>query len=73
MGGRLAQFADKWKLITSDQWVLDAIQHHHIEFDILPFQVFVPREISFLPSEITIIDDEVTKLLDKDASFLVSL
>ena len=57
VGGRLAQFADNWKLITSDKWVLDAIKHHHIEFDELPSQISVPREISFSPSEISIIDN----------------
>lgn len=53
----MAQFADNWKLITSDKWVLDAIKHHHIEFDELPSQISVPREISFSPSEISIIDN----------------
>ena len=30
VGGRLALFAHNWKNITSDPWMLDAIQHYHI-------------------------------------------
>ena len=63
----MAQFADNWKLITSDKWVLDAIKHHQIKFDDLPSQISVPREISLSPSEISIIGNEISKLLDKHA------
>ena len=31
MTGRLAYFIGKWHGLTSDKWVLDTVQHYHIE------------------------------------------
>ena len=63
----MALFAHNWRSITSDPWLLDAIQHYHIEFDSFPVQTFVPKEIKFSPLEIIIIGLEIDKLLHKRA------
>jgi hypothetical protein len=35
-GGRLSKFYDVWKRLTSDQFILDAISHCHIDFETEP-------------------------------------
>ncbi len=30
--GRLAHFVAKWRELTSDKWIIDTVQHYHIEF-----------------------------------------
>lgn len=47
--------------------ILDAIKHHHIEFEAeYPKQTVRPKKIHFSPAEITIIDAEIAKLARKE-------
>ena len=63
----MALFASAWKRITSDPWVLDSVSHCHIEFDSLPIQNSIPREIKFSSSDTILVDCEISKLLEKQA------
>ena len=65
--GKLAHFIAKWREITSDSWVLDAVQHYHIEFKSVPFQTSIPREIKFSSQEEAIISEEIAKMLKTGA------
>lgn len=65
IGGRLKQFFPQWCCLTSDQFILDSVQHYKIEFAQLPEQESVPQEINFTPQEQIIIEEEISKLLKK--------
>lgn len=51
--------------MTSDKWILSAVQGCEIEFDEIPYQNSVPKEIQFSETERQIIDNELDKLLTK--------
>ena len=63
--GRLKYFSAAWFKITSDPWILEAIQGVKIEFQMKPFQRLLPRELNVSYSEGLIVDQEVNKLLQK--------
>ena len=63
--GRLKYFSAAWFKITSDPWILEAIQGVKIEFQMKPFQRLPPRELNVSYSEGLIVDQEVNKLLQK--------
>ena len=65
IGARLKQFFLQWRCLTSDQFILDSVQHYKIEFVQYPEQEFVPKEIIFTPQEQSIIGEEISKLLRK--------
>ena len=56
-----------WKAITTDPVILDAIQHHNIEFEgfCRPVQTTQPRQIIFSSADKDIINLEIAKLLNK--------
>lgn len=58
----------EWKTLTSNNWILDTIKWgYKIEFDEIPVQTFVPKEISFNCEKAGLIDAEIEKLLNKGA------
>ena len=63
--GRLKYFSAAWSKITSDPWILEAIQGVKIEFQMKPFQRLPPRELNVSYSEGFIVDREINKLLQK--------
>jgi len=68
--GQLANFVHVWRGITSDLFILDAISHCYIEFDIDPlasFGGFRPHT-AYTDTEQIIIDDEISKFLQKKVS-----
>ena len=67
MAGRLANFIAKWREITTDKWVLDTVQHYHIEFAKVPYQTHIPRDICFSNIEAAMITQEIAKMLQKGA------
>jgi hypothetical protein len=72
VGGRLVGFAENWKKITSDQWVLKVVQEGlHLQFTSRPARSGV-RETVFnsLQKNICILK-EITELLEKRAIELV--
>ncbi len=67
-GGRLRFFRDVWSRLTSDQFILDAISHCHIDFETEPFDnttSMVRRQCNFTHAEQAIINVEIDKLLKK--------
>ena len=56
-----------WAEITSDPFVLDAVNHYHIEFDVLPDSTINKTKpyFTFNKSEQMIIDTEIAKFLQK--------
>ena len=53
--------------MTNDPVILDAIKHHHIEFEAeYPTQTVQPNKINFSAAEIMIIDAEIAKLVSKE-------
>ena len=64
--GQLKDHVGSWESLTSDQVILDAIKHYHIEFEAnTPVQPYPPKQIHFSPSEREIITEEISKLLSK--------
>ena len=56
-----------WESLTNDPFILDAIEHHHIEFEAeYPTQTVQPNKNNFSAAEIMIIDAEITKLITKE-------
>lgn len=60
-------FIPAWKEITSDEEILDWVEHLHIKFvdNKPPTQFGEPRVIKFNQMETQILDLEVQKLIDK--------
>ena len=65
--GGLQHFLHKWKKITSDPFILDAVAHSHIEFDWEPEALSgaTRPHSSFTEAEKAIIDNEAEKFLLK--------
>ena len=56
-----------WESLPNDPVLLDAIKHHHIEFEAkYPTQTVQPNKINFSAAEIMIIDAEIAKLVSKE-------
>jgi len=63
---QLKDHVGSWESLTSDQVILDAIKHYHIEFEAnTPVQHYPSKQIHFSPSEREIITEEISKLLSK--------
>ena len=67
MASRLKLFAKEWQSLTSDPFILETVQHSHMDFigGQLPVQSFEPYAIKFNGVERKIIDGEIAKLLMK--------
>ena len=65
--GCVKEHITNWKAVTTDPVILDAIRHHHIEFErhCRPVQATQPRQISFSSADKDIINLEIAKLLTK--------
>ena len=65
--GCVKDHIDNWRSVTTDLVILDAVKHHHIEFEgrCRPVQATKPRQITFSSGEKEIISTEITKLLSK--------
>ena len=65
--GSLKHCVHAWAEITSDPFILDAVTHCHIEFDVLPGSEINKTKpyFTFNKSEQLIIDAEIQKFLQK--------
>lgn len=63
--GKLTEYLDAWKLITSDIEILDMITGTTIDFHSHPVQHTVPSQKNLTSLEGEIIDSEIAKLLSK--------
>ena len=71
--GQVKHHLPLWESLTNDLIILDAIKHHHIEFEVgFPKQMARPNKIHFSPMEINIIDAEIAKLVSKEILTLVN-
>ena len=67
IAGRITLFLDNWRVLTSDQWVLNCVQGYRIQFLGEPQQTTLPREIVFSEGEKQKISLEVIAMLNKQA------
>ena len=58
MASKLSYHIAQWREITSDKWVIDAVQHYHIEFTSMPYQTRIPKDLQCTPYEAKIIATE---------------
>lgn len=65
VAGRLKNFFSNWKIITSDQRILEAIRGVTIDFYECPTQQFVPSQYKFNSSEVKIIDEQLESFLSR--------
>ena len=61
IAGRLQQFFSAWETITSDKYILQAVNGYKIEFidNVGPHQTHLPREIGLNAQECDIVDQEI--------------
>ena len=69
--GRLCMALTNWKQITSDPWVLEAIQGYKIEFWKRPSQACPPAPLHLSQKDAQLMNTEVLKLLEKRAIVVV--
>ena len=70
-GGRIKDFSIFWNDLTSDQYILDCVEGIKLNFNMTPFQFFVPNEISCSLVEKEEIEAELSKYLEKSIIELV--
>ena len=63
--GRLSEFINIWKGLTSDKEVLNIVMGHSIEFTTQPIQRFALKEKIFSYEDSVIIESELARLLKK--------
>ena len=63
--GRLSSYIEQWKLLTSDDFILDLVKGAHIELLSAPIQTICPQEKQFSCNERQIIGSEIKSLLAK--------
>jgi hypothetical protein len=64
----LKQFISEWEKLTSDQSILDIVQHCHLEIEnnSVLVQTSLPHKIKFNEKECSNINNEISKLLEMD-------
>jgi len=68
----LLSYFPLWESLTNNPIILDAVKHHHIEFEAeFPRQMARPNKIHFSPAEINIIA-EIARLVSKEIVTLVN-
>ena len=74
VGGRLRQFANSWREISNDPWVIDTVTNGlWLDFDSNPFQSFIRPEISMNEEQSSLCDQEIEALIGKGAIVASSL
>lgn len=58
-GGGIKDHLEIWKLVTSDDWILDTIQDYKIEFESYPAQQHPQNKIKFSNEEKVLLDKEI--------------
>ena len=65
VGGKISRFLSNWENITSDPWILNIIRGYRIEFEQLPRQCNIPKELIFNDEETIHVQQEIEKFLVK--------
>ena len=75
--GRLKDFEENWRNLSSDPDILDRAPHCHIEFETevptqtkIPFQVFDQQEELIIESEVDKLQKKIKVIMIKEASFV---
>ena len=66
-GGRLRWFAQNWKVLTKDPWILNSVLAAQLELISLPFQSQEPFAPKFSNLEMDFLSKEVNGLREKGA------
>lgn len=66
VGGKLALFVEKWKLITTNKFVLDTVKGYKIKPKYPVIQPFVPKEPNRSLPEMFNLKSEIEALLSKN-------
>ncbi len=67
--GQIKYFEDAWEKLTSDSWILEAIQGVTIEFTELPYQHHTPREPVLGYTEAKAVDNEIKKIIGTGGNY----
>lgn len=67
LAGRLRLFTDKWRKITTDKYILKAVNGYKIPFNKIPRQYYSPEQRKGSSDELRMIESEVEKMLEKNA------
>ena len=67
VAGMLGQFANNWKVLTSNLWVLKTVKGFRIPFTSLPSQTTQPAELVFPSEQAAQVREELQSLLGKGA------
>ena len=67
VAGRLGQFVNTWKVLTSNPWVLQTVKGFRIPFTSLPSQTTQPAELVFPSEQAAQVREELQSLLVKGA------
>ena len=67
MGGRLAHFHQNWTQITDNEWILQAIKGHQLEFHRIPPVSTQCYQRELNPDQTVALGKEVQDLLEKEA------
>jgi hypothetical protein len=65
-GGKIREFYENWKCITSDKWILNTVLGYDIEFDTFPQQNRPKPVLRFSDAEAQLITEEICKLEKKN-------
>ena len=65
--GNLANFAENWRQITSDPWILQCVEGYQLDFESEPCQPVLPSQANFSKGQRQAFDKGVLKLLEKGA------
>ena len=71
-GGQIGQFRSEWGKISSDPWLIDAIQGVAIPFVSEPVQLKEPHPYRLSEEESASVDAELSKFLEKKIVQLVN-
>ena len=65
IAGKISQYLDNWRNITSDTNILNLVRGYALEFNRYPNQNKIPKPINFSEAECKVIDEEIELLLKK--------
>lgn len=65
LAGRLRHYLPNWRVVTQDQWVLEAVKGYRIPFTQEPQQTCPPRQITLSQEGNSLMVDEIQGMLEK--------
>ena len=65
VAGRIQHFLGKWKQLTNNPSILNAVRGYKIDFLLTPVQFTIPRPINFSAQESANVNAQISKFLEK--------